>query len=187
MAAWPSHPPLPSSTTPTGLFCRLPNGARSRLVRVPTMGLVGGHPINYVDTGRDRPLLLVHGLSGSWQNWLETIPFFARDPSGAWRSTCPASASRRCPREQISIKGYGRYARRVLRRGRRRPRSRRRQLDGRIRRRRARQSAPERVARLVLVSGGRHHDRAPAQRACALAHRRVRVPPGRLPTPSWSS
>lgn len=34
----------------------------------------GGSAINYVDVGRgDTPLLLVHGLGGSWEAWLENI------------------------------------------------------------------------------------------------------------------
>jgi pimeloyl-ACP methyl ester carboxylesterase len=35
--------------------------------------------INLVDIGEGPVLLFVHGLSGCWQNWLENIPFFARD------------------------------------------------------------------------------------------------------------
>jgi pimeloyl-ACP methyl ester carboxylesterase len=39
--------------------------------------------VNYVDMGPTeaelgRPIVFVHGLSGSWQNWLENIPHFAR-------------------------------------------------------------------------------------------------------------
>lgn len=34
--------------------------------------------INYVDIGAGPPLVFVHGLGGSWQNWLENLPFFAR-------------------------------------------------------------------------------------------------------------
>ncbi len=34
--------------------------------------------INFVDIGEGPPLVFVHGLGGSWQNWLENLPFFAR-------------------------------------------------------------------------------------------------------------
>jgi pimeloyl-ACP methyl ester carboxylesterase len=38
--------------------------------------------VNYVEigpsSGEGDPLVLVHGLSGAWQNWLENIPHFAR-------------------------------------------------------------------------------------------------------------
>ena len=37
-----------------------------------------GSPVNYVDIGEGPPLILIHGLAGSWQNWLENIPHFAR-------------------------------------------------------------------------------------------------------------
>jgi pimeloyl-ACP methyl ester carboxylesterase len=54
---------------------------------------VAGEPVNVVDLGPGAPvpgpfavekrppealpMLFVHGLSGSWQNWLENLPFFA--------------------------------------------------------------------------------------------------------------
>jgi pimeloyl-ACP methyl ester carboxylesterase len=42
---------------------------------------VDGMPVNYVDVGGGEaaPVLLVHGLGGQWQNWLENIPRLARD------------------------------------------------------------------------------------------------------------
>jgi pimeloyl-ACP methyl ester carboxylesterase len=42
---------------------------------------VDGIPFNYVDIGSgDRdPVVLVHGLGGQWQNWLENIPRLAQD------------------------------------------------------------------------------------------------------------
>lgn len=38
-----------------------------------------GRAVNYVDVGEGPVLILVHGLSGSWMNWLENVPFFAAD------------------------------------------------------------------------------------------------------------
>ena len=35
---------------------------------------VVGARANYVEMGEGPPLLLVHGLSGAWQNWLEQLP-----------------------------------------------------------------------------------------------------------------
>jgi len=68
---------------------------------------VAGRPVNYVEIGSGPPLLLVHGLAGSWQNWLETIPHFlgthrvlALDLPGFGESPMPA--------DRISIAGYGR-------------------------------------------------------------------------------
>ncbi|HKP20236.1 MAG TPA: alpha/beta fold hydrolase [Thermoleophilaceae bacterium] len=44
---------------------------------------VDGIPFNYVDVGADSgdedPVVLVHGLGGQWQNWLENIPRLAQD------------------------------------------------------------------------------------------------------------
>lgn len=38
---------------------------------------IDGSEIGYVDIGDGPPLVFVHGLGGSWQNWLENLPFFA--------------------------------------------------------------------------------------------------------------
>jgi pimeloyl-ACP methyl ester carboxylesterase len=42
---------------------------------------VGGVQANYVDvgSGEEDPVVLVHGLGGQWQNWLENIPRLAQD------------------------------------------------------------------------------------------------------------
>jgi pimeloyl-ACP methyl ester carboxylesterase len=72
---------------------------------------VMGTEVNYVDVGAESPteleLLLVHGLSGSWQNWLETIPHFAKsrrvvalDLPGFGRSPMPPW--------ELTIENYGR-------------------------------------------------------------------------------
>jgi pimeloyl-ACP methyl ester carboxylesterase len=41
---------------------------------------IDGIPFNYVDTGSGDgdPVVLVHGLAGQWQNWLENIPRLAQ-------------------------------------------------------------------------------------------------------------
>lgn len=35
---------------------------------------VGSTPVVYADYGEGPPLVLIHGLSGCWENWLENIP-----------------------------------------------------------------------------------------------------------------
>jgi pimeloyl-ACP methyl ester carboxylesterase len=75
----------------------------------------GSTPINYVDIGPTevdaaeaaRPIVFVHGLGGSWQNWLENIPHIARrhrvialDLPGFGRSPLPTWS--------ISIESHGR-------------------------------------------------------------------------------
>ncbi|HEY3829243.1 MAG TPA: alpha/beta hydrolase [Solirubrobacteraceae bacterium] len=69
--------------------------------------IINDSPVNVVELGQGPPLLLVHGLSGSWPNWLEQIPVFAQthrviaiDLPGFGHSPMPA--------ETISISGYAR-------------------------------------------------------------------------------
>jgi pimeloyl-ACP methyl ester carboxylesterase len=42
---------------------------------------IDGTPVNYVDlgSGEREPVVLVHGLGGQWQNWLENIPRLAQE------------------------------------------------------------------------------------------------------------
>lgn len=80
---------------------------------------IRGQTVNAIDLGPDRrpagaapqappavPLLFVHGLSGSWQNWLENLPYFAAghrvvavDLPGFGASPSPVGG-------RISIPGY---------------------------------------------------------------------------------
>jgi pimeloyl-ACP methyl ester carboxylesterase len=69
--------------------------------------LVDGAPVNYVDIGTGPPMLLIHGLAGSWQNWLETIPHFA-ETHRVVALDLPGFGESPMPREKISISGYGR-------------------------------------------------------------------------------
>ncbi len=72
---------------------------------------IDGTPINYVDVGTpglNEPVVLVHGLGGQWQNWLENIPRLAQerrvlalDLPGHGLTPEPADS-------KISISGYGR-------------------------------------------------------------------------------
>jgi pimeloyl-ACP methyl ester carboxylesterase len=40
---------------------------------------VGGAQVNVVELGEGPPVVLIHGLSGNWQNWLEVMPGLALD------------------------------------------------------------------------------------------------------------
>lgn len=71
---------------------------------------VVGSKVNYVELGEGPPLLLVHGLSGAWQNWLETIPHFARNHRVV-ALDLPGFGSSEMPSWEISIPAYGRFLR----------------------------------------------------------------------------
>ena len=72
---------------------------------------VGGAPnVNYVEIGPDseKALLLVHGLSGSWQNWLENIPYFAREHR-VIAPDLPGFGDSPMPDWEVSVEAYGRF------------------------------------------------------------------------------
>jgi pimeloyl-ACP methyl ester carboxylesterase len=68
--------------------------------------IINDSPINVIELGEGPALLFVHGLSGSWPNWLEQLPVFAAsrrvialDLPGFGRSPLP-------PDGAVSIGGY---------------------------------------------------------------------------------
>jgi pimeloyl-ACP methyl ester carboxylesterase len=71
---------------------------------------VVGAKVNYVEMGGGPPLLLVHGLSGAWQNWLENVPHFARTHRVV-ALDLPGFGSSPMPPWEISIPAYGRFLR----------------------------------------------------------------------------
>ncbi|MFA9401395.1 MAG: alpha/beta fold hydrolase, partial [Acidobacteriota bacterium] len=40
---------------------------------------LGSTRVDYVELGEGSPVLIVHGLGGSWRNWLENLPSLARN------------------------------------------------------------------------------------------------------------
>ncbi|HEX5609058.1 MAG TPA: alpha/beta fold hydrolase [Solirubrobacterales bacterium] len=76
---------------------------RSHLHRVA----LPGAEIDYVDLGEGEPLVFIHGISGSWQNWLENLPHFAA------RHRClaidlPGFGASPMPSWPIDMPAYGR-------------------------------------------------------------------------------
>lgn len=76
---------------------------------------VAGQPVNTINLGEGPPIVFVHGLSGSWPNWLEQLPVFAADedssPLGGHRVIAmdlPGFGHSPMPRERITISGYAR-------------------------------------------------------------------------------
>ena len=70
---------------------------------------IAGRTVNYVDigTGEAEPVVIVHGLAGQWQNWLENVPRVARDRR-VIALDLPGHGFSDMPHERISIPGYGR-------------------------------------------------------------------------------
>jgi pimeloyl-ACP methyl ester carboxylesterase len=75
---------------------------------------VDGTPVNTIALGPERsgamdakPLVFVHGLSGSWPNWLEQLPVFAREHRVV-AIDLPGFGYSPMPAEKLSIAGYAR-------------------------------------------------------------------------------
>jgi pimeloyl-ACP methyl ester carboxylesterase len=65
-----------------------------------------------IGSGPGRPILLVHGLGGRWQNWIENIPRLALDHRVV-AVDLPGFGRSQLPAEPISIDGYARTLDRV--------------------------------------------------------------------------
>ncbi len=74
---------------------------------------IDGRAVNYVELGSGPPILFVHGLSGSWQNWLEQLLPFSRDHRVV-AVDLPGFGESEMPRDKISISGYGVFVDRFM-------------------------------------------------------------------------
>jgi pimeloyl-ACP methyl ester carboxylesterase len=74
---------------------------------------VEDQPINVIELGEGPPLIFVHGLSGSWPNWLEQLPVFAARHL-VITLDLPGFGYSPMPPERISITGYARLLDRLL-------------------------------------------------------------------------
>ena len=63
--------------------------------------------VNMADLGSGPVVMFVHGLGGSWQNWLENIPEFARDHR-VIAVDLPGFGASEMPAQPISMEGYAR-------------------------------------------------------------------------------
>lgn len=75
--------------------------------------ILDGQPVNVIELGSGPPLVFVHGLSGSWPNWLEQLPMFAAEHR-VITLDLPGFGHSPMPGEQISISGYARLLDRLL-------------------------------------------------------------------------
>jgi pimeloyl-ACP methyl ester carboxylesterase len=75
--------------------------------------VVDGTPVNTISLGEGPPLVFIHGLSGSWPNWLEQIPVFAEEHRVV-AVDLPGFGHSPMPSGEISISGYARTLDRLL-------------------------------------------------------------------------
>ncbi len=70
---------------------------------------VGGRRMRYVEMGEGEgpPVVLVHGLAGNWQNWLENIPRLAAERR-VLALDLPGFGASEKPADGVSLPGYGR-------------------------------------------------------------------------------
>jgi pimeloyl-ACP methyl ester carboxylesterase len=73
---------------------------------------VDGRRVNFVDYGSGsedlHPVVLIHGLGGCWQNWLENIRPIAATGRRVIALDLPGFGLSEMPAEEVSISGYGR-------------------------------------------------------------------------------
>ena len=71
---------------------------------------VDGGRVNYVEMGpaSGAALVLVHGLAGAWQNWLENIPHFAREHR-VIALDLPGFGQSPMPDWEVSVEAYGSF------------------------------------------------------------------------------
>ena len=66
-----------------------------------------GATVNYAEIGEGEPILFVHGLGGSWRNWLENLPHFCRGHR-AIALDLPGFGESPMPEWPIDVPAYGR-------------------------------------------------------------------------------
>lgn len=74
---------------------------------------VKGRPVNVIDVGEGPAVVLLHGLSGCWQNWLESILPLAADHR-VIAIDLPGFGESPMPDATISVSGYARIVAELL-------------------------------------------------------------------------
>ena len=70
-----------------------------------------GATINYAEIGEGKPVVFVHGLTSSWQAWLENMPHFAERGYRAIALDLPGFGASPMPSWTIDMPAYGRMLR----------------------------------------------------------------------------
>lgn len=76
------------------------------LKSVEVESALGRTPVSYVEIGEGPPVFFVHGLGGSWRNWLENIPAAAKNHRVV-ALDLPGFGASPMPPEAITIRAYG--------------------------------------------------------------------------------
>jgi pimeloyl-ACP methyl ester carboxylesterase len=74
---------------------------------------VDGQHLNTISLGEGPPLVFIHGLSGSWPNWLEQLPVFAQERRVV-AMDLPGFGHSPMPSTDISISAYARLLDRLF-------------------------------------------------------------------------
>lgn len=74
---------------------------------------IEGQAVNTIELGEGPPVVFVHGLSGSWPNFLEQLPAFAADHR-VLALDLPGFGHSPMPSERITISGYARLLDRLM-------------------------------------------------------------------------
>jgi pimeloyl-ACP methyl ester carboxylesterase len=69
---------------------------------------LAGTRVSYAEIGSGPPLLFIHGLGGSWQNWLENLPPLAAAGYRAIALDLPGFGHSPMPDFDVSMPAYGR-------------------------------------------------------------------------------
>ena len=74
---------------------------------------IDGRRVSVVELGSGPPVVFIHGLSGTWRNWLEQLPVFAREHR-VIAFDLPGFGESEMPAQTITISGYGRFVNALL-------------------------------------------------------------------------
>jgi pimeloyl-ACP methyl ester carboxylesterase len=69
--------------------------------------------LNCIEMGEGEPVVMVHGLGGCWQNWLENIPHFA-ERYRVIAPDLPGFGASPLPGWEVTIEAYGKLLSRLL-------------------------------------------------------------------------